>query len=171
LSAHGRKEAAAVARALADTSFERIVSSDLSRAFETARAIADGRGLAIERDVRLREIAFGAWEGLTWAEILERTPEMADVHWTDSSSYVPEGGEGFPTVVARVRVVLDEVLVRPEERVLLVAHAGTIHAALHAMFGEGSPSKGVRLLPASITRVTTGAEGPAVVTLNDASHL
>lgn len=156
---------------MADISFDRIISSDLSRALETAQAIADGRRVSIERDARLREMAFGEWEGLTWAEILERTPQMADVHWTDPSSYVPEGGEGFCDVVARVREVLDEILRRREERVVLVAHAGTIHAALHVIFGEDSPSKGVRLLPASITRITTGDQGPAVVTLNDISHL
>lgn len=133
--------------------------------------IAQGRETPVERDVRLRERGFGAWEGLRLEEILARFPAAAELNLTDPTAYVPDGGESFATLVARVRNVLDEVLARPERRVALVAHAGCIHAGLYAMFGEDTPSKGVRLLPASITRVTTGGQGPAVVTLNDTSHL
>ena len=158
-------------RALRPVQFDRIVCSDLSRAFETAQAIAAGREVAIEKDARLREMAFGRWEGLTWAQILDAYPEMEHVHWTDPASYVPDGGEGFGAVVQRVGLTLQELRATQGERVLVVTHAGPIHAALFALFGANGPSKGVRLFEASLTTVSLSGGIPQLLRLNDVTHL
>ncbi|GAC1389605.1 MAG: hypothetical protein NVSMB31_05740 [Vulcanimicrobiaceae bacterium] len=138
---------------------------------ETAQAIlSDGR-CEIARDARLREIAFGAWEGLTWPQIVERFPHMESVSWTDPARYVPEGGEAFGAVVVRVGGVLDEIRASPHRRVLLVAHAGPIHAALSVLLGEDGREHGLRLEPASLTVISFASGSPKVVLLNDVTHL
>ena len=54
--------------------FGQVVSSDLIRAVDTAQAVAQQAGVAVNTDARLRERSFGFWEGLTREEILERWP-------------------------------------------------------------------------------------------------
>ncbi|MCD0447154.1 histidine phosphatase family protein [Glycomyces sp. A-F 0318] len=71
----GRAQAAEAAPELAVYEPTRIISSDLRRAVDTARPVADITGVEIELDKRLRERAYGPWEGLTQQEIAERFPE------------------------------------------------------------------------------------------------
>lgn len=149
------------------------MSSDLSRAYDTARAI---RGeLPVERDVRWREFAFGAWEGLTWEQILERFPEAAERHWSVAKRYAPPGGETFDTVQARVAQALDELGASGYANVLIVTHAGPLHAMLHTFFGnresEFQEVLAVRFSPASVTRIELADGRPQLVALNDVAHL
>jgi probable phosphoglycerate mutase len=170
LNANGRAQGRALAAALANEAFDRVLTSDLVRASETARAIVGGR-IPIEPDARWREFAFGSWEGLTWAQILEREPNLAESGIADPSHYVPEGGERFDEVCARVSASLAEIRDGAHAGVLVVTHAGPIHAALRALFGEHGPALKVRLSPASITRVRLTGDGAQLVALNDVSHL
>lgn len=71
----GKAQAFEAAPELAEYGPVRIISSDLRRAVDTARPIADLTGVEIELDKRLRERAYGPWEGLTHVEIAERFPE------------------------------------------------------------------------------------------------
>ena len=65
----GRAQAEQAARRLAELGPELIVSSDLSRAAATADSLATLLGLEPVRDRRLRETAFGEWEGSSRAEV------------------------------------------------------------------------------------------------------
>jgi glucosyl-3-phosphoglycerate phosphatase len=71
----GRAQVAEASPELAEYEPVRIISSDLRRAVETARPIAELTGIGIELDKRLRERSYGPWEGLTQHEIAERFPE------------------------------------------------------------------------------------------------
>lgn len=141
----------------------------MSRAYETALAIARPHGVDVARDPRWREFAFGRWEGLTWSEIVERYPALAAGDATAPRSYAPDGGESFEAVTQRVRDALDTLRGGEHEHALVVAHAGPLHAALHVLFGAGAID--VRFVPASITRVMVDRTGAALLTLNDSSHL
>ena len=76
LSPTGRAHALAAAGALKSEQIERIYSSDLQRALETAQIVGEPHGAQILTDERLREFDFGAWEGLTWIEIVARNPHL-----------------------------------------------------------------------------------------------
>jgi probable phosphoglycerate mutase len=69
LNEAGRAQAARAATVLAALRPDAIVSSDLSRAADTAAALAALTGLPVSIDERLRERAYGRWQGLTMAEI------------------------------------------------------------------------------------------------------
>ncbi|GAB3221420.1 histidine phosphatase family protein [Glycomyces halotolerans] len=71
----GRAQAAAAAAALAAYEPVRIISSDLRRAVDTAKPIAEITGIEIELDKRLRERGYGPWEGLTMSEIAAQFPD------------------------------------------------------------------------------------------------
>ncbi len=170
LSIEGRAQAAATAAALASDPIDGIVSSDLSRALETARAIAARHGLEVVPDARLREFKFGEWEGLTWDEIVGRYPVAADIAFSSVRAYAPSGGERFEAVRARVGDVLDEIAGR-QGRIVLVTHAGALHALLDILVADQIDPQTVRLTPASITRIAMDAGKPRLTSLDDVRHL
>ncbi len=173
LSDTGRAQARALSDALALVPFTRAYASDLSRALETAHAIARPHGLVVASDPRLREFDFGAWEGLTWAQILERWPELAEQPYTDARLYHPHEGEAFGDVVARAGAFLHDLRGLPEDRLLVVTHAGVLHAIVEALGPalRGRPAHPIVFATASITRVAMEAGGPRLITLNDVDHL
>ena len=75
LTPTGLEQARKLARRLKDVAFTALYSSDLGRAHQTARCIADATGHEIIADRGLRERSFGIFEGLTNAEIQVRHPE------------------------------------------------------------------------------------------------
>ncbi len=71
----GREQARSAAARLAALRPDRIISSDLARARDTAQALSDVTGLPVELDPRLREMNFGAREGMTWPEAWKAFPD------------------------------------------------------------------------------------------------
>jgi ribonuclease H / adenosylcobalamin/alpha-ribazole phosphatase len=129
----------------------------------------------VQRDARWREFAFGLWEGLTWEEIASRWPTLAQQGHTAAKLYAPVGGETFEAVCDRVKNALADLQGSGHERVLVVTHAGPMHAMLHLLFAQQeatiSEMAGIRFLPASITRVQLIDGAGQIVLLNDVSHL
>lgn len=157
LDEEGRAQAQALAVHLRGERFDLALSSDLSRAAATAAAIGAACGVAIELEPRLREMQFGSWEGLTWDEIVARSPALAAHSATAPTFYVPEDGESFDAVTERLRPVLAELSARlgANGRGLLVSHAGVMHALLRVALDEpDEASLGITFLPASIMRLS-----------------
>jgi len=130
----GREQAAAAAyRIKADlggASIARVVSSDLSRAAETAAIVADLIGGEITPDVRLREQDLGDLEGKSY----EETWAAAEAHdWSDPALPVA-GGESLLDVRARMAAVLEET-VDAAGPVVLVSHGDAIRVGLTAVTG------------------------------------
>ena len=126
LSARGRAEAERLRDQLAGESFDRIVSSDLLRARETAALAFPGA--EVTTNWRLREMSFGAWDGLTWDECVARDGDLIR-DWSDDPSAVdPPDGEPLADFERRIAAMLAAL---PEEgSELWVCHAGVIHAIL-----------------------------------------
>ena len=109
----------------------RIVSSDLRRASDSARIIADAWGVPLVIDAELREMHFGEWEGRTWDEIAHTDGERLR-YWTDNwTRAAPPGGESLDLFARRVASGL--VHVRDS---VVVSHAGWIRVAVSILLGE-----------------------------------
>ena len=119
----GRAQALALAEALAREPLDAVYASDLSRASETARAVAEPRRLPVRTLRELREKDFGTWEGLTDEEILLRFPEARRGHWGDGETHEEMAGR----VVAALRTIAEH---HPGARVLVVSHGGPLRAVL-----------------------------------------
>lgn len=171
LSPDGLAQARALADALADERIDAAFSSDLVRAVATAEAILFGRSLPLARDVRLREFDFGSWEGKTWAEITSAFPSAGGTAVTSARDYQPQDGESFAEVRRRVRAWWNERASSDDGRILVVAHAGTLHALLAELLGERFDAMTVRFSHASITRVEWVAGVARLLTLDDTAHL
>ncbi|MCX5378613.1 bifunctional RNase H/acid phosphatase [Streptomyces sp. NBC_00091] len=175
LSPAGRRQAAAVAEALAARgTVQAVVSSPLLRCRETAQAVADRLGLPVTVEEGLRETDFGAWEGLTFAEVRERFPDDLQA-WLDSPKAAPTGGgESFTAVTRRVSAARDRLLSAHAGRtVLLVTHVTPVKTLVRLALG--APPEALfrmELSAASLSAVAYYADGNASVRLlNDTSHL
>ncbi|MFI5521388.1 bifunctional RNase H/acid phosphatase [Streptomyces platensis] len=175
LSAAGRRQAEATATALAARgSIQAVVSSPLRRCRETAQAVAARLGLEVRIEEGLRETDFGAWEGLTFAEVRERFPEDLDA-WLGSARVAPTGGgESFASVARRVAVARDKLLARyAGKTVLLVTHVTPVKTLVRLALGAPPESLfRMELSAASLSAVAYFSDGNASVRLlNDTSHL
>lgn len=175
LSEAGRRQAAAVADALAARgTVQHVVSSPLARCRQTAEAVAARLGLDVVVEPGLRETDFGAWEGLTFAEVRARYPEDMDA-WLASPKAAPTGGgESFATVTRRVAAARDRLAAAHAGRtVLLVSHVTPIKTLVRLALGAPPESLfKMELSAASLSAVAYYADGNASVRLlNDTSHL
>jgi broad specificity phosphatase PhoE len=124
LNDRGREQARALAEEI--NGVEVIYSSDLRRAVETAEVVAERLGLEVRVDSRLRERGFGAWEGLTRAEIEASFREDFD-RWRKGDGFGADDAETHQAFAARIQAFLEDVLVRhPDETVLVITHGGSI---------------------------------------------
>ncbi|MFJ3834569.1 bifunctional RNase H/acid phosphatase [Streptomyces sp. NPDC054904] len=175
LSPAGRRQADAVAAALAARgTVQAVVSSPLRRCRETAQAVADRLGLPVTVEEGLRETDFGAWEGLTFAEVRERFPDDLQA-WLDSPRAAPTGGgESFASVTRRVSATRDRLLAAHAGRtVLLVTHVTPVKTLVRLALGAPPESLfKMELSAASLSAVAYYADGNASVRLlNDTAHL
>ena len=130
LTERGRAQAAALAERLDATELECVYSSDLTRARETAAAVAERQGVELRTLPELREVDVGSWAGLTKSEAEARFPE-AFARW--KAGYMGwDDGETYEAMTERVtRAVLGIAADHPDHPVLVVSHGGPIRA-LHA---------------------------------------
>ena len=126
LSAAGRAQAEAAARLLAREPLAAVWSSPLRRARETADAIARPHGFKVQTHPGLREMGFGAWEGLTGDEVRARFAEAHRCWREDPARAAWSGGEPLGEVRARALGALAELRAQYDgRRVCVVAHGVT----------------------------------------------
>lgn len=133
LSEEGRRQARQLGRRLRPFPFGLVVSSDLSRAAETATVIAEELGIeAPTTDARLRE-RHCVWSGLTSDEIEELHPGQLDAWRSGGLRDLPGESEAWEAFRQRIETALDEHA-RRCACVLVVAHAG-VFRAVEAAYG------------------------------------
>ncbi len=132
----GRAQAARAARMLATLRPDAIISSDLSRAIDTAAALTALTGLTATTHPGLRETFAGEWQGLTNEEIDRRYPDEVRA-WRRGDQIRRGGGETEAEVAARmVEVITKQVEQLPTDGTLVVVtHGGAGRVAIAAMIG------------------------------------
>jgi probable phosphoglycerate mutase len=137
LDDEGRRQAALVGPFLAaglPAGETVVVSSDLSRAVETAGALTAALGVPLRTDPRLREHGLGCWEGLTRAEVAERYPEQ-HADWLAGRPVRGRDGEEAAQVAERALAALADL---PQAAAaVVVTHGGTAGRLLEALLGLG----------------------------------
>lgn len=164
----GRRQADIVAGALSGVSFDRVVSSDLSRARDTAAAIARRQGLTIETFPGLREVDMGGAAGRKFEDARQHPGYSPDgfLRWP--------GGESLDEALARSTAVLDRIVAEsPGDTICVVGHGGITRILVSHFLG---------LLPklyrhatgsanTNITVVRTDGTTYRVESLYEAGHL
>ncbi|GGV05008.1 bifunctional RNase H/acid phosphatase [Kitasatospora herbaricolor] len=175
LSEKGRWQAERAAEAMAARgTIQAVVSSPMRRTRQTAETVAARLGLDVRIEEGLRELDFGDWEGLTFAEVQERHPADLDA-WLASAKAKPTGGsESFTTLAHRVGVARDKILARYAGRtVLVVSHVSPIKTLVRLALGAPPDALyRMELSAAALSAVQYYTDGNASVRLlNDTGHL
>jgi len=175
LSDVGREQAERAGAALARRgTIEAVLASPLTRTRETAGIVAAHLGLDVTIDDGLIETDFGAWEGLTFAEVRERYPDDLTTWLADPEAQPSGGGESFAATATRIAAARDKLVAAYAGRtVLLVSHVTPIKTFVRLALGAPPESLfRMELSAASLSAVAYYTDGNASVRLfNDTSHL
>ena len=132
LNDKGIEQAEILATKLKDTRIDKVYSSDLKRAFETAKIIFGNNPIEETKD--FREMNFGVFEGLKYEEIIEKYPKLYR-KWIDNPKEVEiPGGEGLEDLSRRVKERLSFILTQYDQHedktIALLTHGGPIRIIL-----------------------------------------
>jgi alpha-ribazole phosphatase len=173
LSDDGIRQAEQLRDRLANERIDVIYASNLSRARATAEIIATKHQNGVTTRAELDEINFGWVEGLTFDEIKQRHPELAEVlgNWSIRPKF--PGGESLDELNSRLQIFLKRLKRhKPEETILIVAHAGTLRLMICNLLAIGLEHwRHMRLDLASLSILETYPQGAILNLLNDVSHL
>ena len=140
LTALGHKQAEATARYLAQLCIDRIYSSDLTRAYQTAEHTATLLGLEITPSQALREINAGDWEGKLYAELMVEFPETYNQWLTDLGRAHPDNGESVLQLNQRVHAEVARILSENRgKRVAIFTHATPVRMMACSWFDIPAP--------------------------------
>lgn len=141
LNDSGRRLASELGRKLEALHFDRIYSSPLVRAYETACLIRGRRDIPIIRDDKLREIHFGSMEGTHYSDWMKEDCPYR-FFFNEPARYIPpKDGESLQEVCARAKEFLQQV-VEPSwentERIMIVAHGALNKGLMCHIEGHGT---------------------------------
>lgn len=133
-----------------------VISSDLSRAVETANAIENGRA-RLPHDADLREMHFGDWELRRFDEVSAEAPDHIRAFWETPGEIAPPNGESWNAVCARVDRAVNRLLAsHAGQDLIVVAHFGAILTQVARAEGlDGSAAFGHKIDNLSVTVIET----------------
>jgi probable phosphoglycerate mutase len=176
LTGHGRAQALTTAQYLTQRypfQASAIISSDLTRAADTAAIIAQALGLRLETHSALRELNNGVAAGLA-----EDAAERLRNPFTEPAlDWVPfPGGESWRAMYTRISMFLSSLRAEGRDRVVLVSHGNALICVINWFLGLDT-DENLRYLmyeirPCSLTHLRlTSDRSRTVVRLNDTEHL
>ncbi|MCI0454812.1 MAG: histidine phosphatase family protein [Candidatus Dadabacteria bacterium] len=173
LNKNGREQINELAKSLKDKSISAVYSSDLIRALDTAKAIANYHKLGVEVDPDLREMNQGDLEGLTFVEIRERYASLL-TNWVGNPEAVKlPGGESLKELQDRAWRAVERIYIKHQDQtVVAVSHNLTIITLLCRFKGIGLEEFRSFKLKAASKNVILFRNGHFNVNvLNDVTHL
>ncbi len=174
LNDHGRWQAQQLAKALADEDIDAIYASDLSRAFETAQAVATIKQLPVQARPHLRERHFGDFQGHTWQDIQDQWPQDAEQWRVRHPEWTPKGGgESLVMLHQRIEQLIDTIA-SPHvgQQVLWVTHGGVLDILYRMATGQDlQAARTWGLRNTAINRLLWTPDGLQMVGWADEAHL
>lgn len=170
----GLWQARQLGRALTGEPIAAIYSSDLKRAFATAQAVADATGAPLTPERGLRERAFGSFEGRTFRQVEQESPEHAQRWRKREPDYAPEGGgESLTALRGRIERTTHALAARHGgQQIVLVAHGGVLDVLYRlATRLELQAPRTWQLANAAINRLLWTPQGLTLVGWGDTLHL
>jgi broad specificity phosphatase PhoE len=166
LTPRGLAQARALAPLVAGAN--RLISSPLGRATDTAAAL--GTGLSVEVDQRWVEVDYGELDGTVLGDV----PAEVWTRWRTDPGFRPPGGESLSEAGTRVRAACEELFAekgagaRGEGDVVVVSHVSPIKAATCWALGLGDEGAWrLYLGTGSVTRISWGTDGPVLSRFNE----
>ena len=133
LNETGLDQARQLAQSLVNSSIRHVYTSHLSRANVTGQTVAELLGIPCEVIPGIQEIGLGDWQGYTWAETLEKWPELAAKWIEEPLTTAPDNGENYQQLIDRFVAAIHKIMRGPDEDVLVVSHGGCLHTIFCVM--------------------------------------
>jgi probable phosphoglycerate mutase len=173
LNANGVEQARQLGAALANEEIDAVYASDLSRAADTAQAIATHHKLTVHTHTGLRERHFGYFEGLTWAAIEAKHPKDALAWRSRDTHFAPAGGESLVALKARVVNMLNELAAKHLGQHIVIAAHGGILDQLYRLANnlDLQTKRDWHLGNAAVNRLLWTPESLSLVIWGDTGHL
>lgn len=175
LNAHGVMQAERLAKALQRTGhhFDRIYSSDLERAFHTAKAIASPQSLDITIHPDLRERHVGKLQGLLLADAPQVEPTLWQRHLARDLDFDLGGGESIVQFHNRMKRMLDYLLTKHTgEQILAVSHGGSLDMIYRIVTQQALDAERVAVVPnTSLNWIAHDGNTWLIERWGDTSHL
>jgi probable phosphoglycerate mutase len=173
LNETGRWQVHRLALAVAEEDIAAVYSSDLLRALETAQAVARGSGDPVVTDTGLRERGFGTFEGMSYAEINERWPDMGERWRRRDPTFGAPGGETLNEFYARSIATASRLAaLHPGQTIALVSHGGVMDCLYRAATRVALDApRSWQLGNAAINRLLYTPQGFTLVGWSDTYHL
>lgn len=173
LSDKGREQAEFLAKRMKNYKIDCIYSSDLDRAYETAKAIGKETNISVKKVDGLREMSFGKWEGLTNEEIITNYNEHYTIWRSKPHEVQIPNGEKLIDVQSRalkaVNSIIDE---NKNKNIVIVSHGVAIKSILLGIMDiDLSNFYKIKQDNTSINVIEYRDYGPVIVSLNDTAHV
>lgn len=138
-----------------------LISSDLIRATATADAIAGEDRQRLTHDPDLRELNFGTWDGMHFADVAVRDPDLSRAYWETPGDIMAPDGESWNQTAKRVNAVVDRLNhFYPHADIIAVAHFGVILTQVQRALGVTAyQSMAHKIDNLSVTRLCFDAGG------------
>lgn len=157
----------------ADTPWQVIISSPLRRCSEFARQLSEKLTLPLFLDERLKEVGFGAWEGLTARELKKNDETILSRFYHDPVNNRPAGAEPLELFNQRISQAIEEAIAAHYgKHILIIAHAGVIRGIITQTLRAPSDSMyRLSISTASLSRIQIDNERPPTVIFLGRSRL
>ena len=168
----GRQQAQKVGNYFSKRHIDRIISSPLSRAIQTAEAVSSATGIKTEIMKEFMDINFGIWEGLTLQKVEKRFPENFSLWKTSPEKLLVENGETIAMVRDRISAGLAEISYDREDSIIIVTHRVICKIlVLHALGLGNDHFWDMKYDPGSISLLEYNNERHTLIFNNDTCHL
>ena len=148
INARGKQQIQALVESIEPKSIGAVYCSDLRRAVTTAEVLAAASGLSVVARRSLREIHFGDWEGMNWAEIERRDATYAHEWLNAFPKLATPGGESFADFEVRIMAEVDTLVrLSKDQRIAVVTHGGVMRVALQKLWDCSEQEAWNRTLP------------------------
>ncbi len=173
LTPEGIAQAQACATRLATEKIDAVVVSDLNRAQHTAKILTAGRALSMNSDVSLRERSFGSGEGMTYADMDTKYPQMfAQTGLVDAEFTLPDG-ETRADFHARVKTSIEKLAAAHAGKCLLVVTHGGVLGVIYRWLNEMAIASAQRVAIPNVAynRILVAPDGWKIEVWADTRHL
>jgi len=174
LNEHGMRQTKALVQELSCWRIDAIYSSPLSRATETARPLAEPRGLPVIQEAGFLDLHFGDWEGRSKEEVAQEEPELWKLWMSQPERLAREGTETLAQVQRRAYLALERIVQEQAGKTIaVVSHRAVLKALIARCLGIPEPYFWkIHLDTASYSLLEQSVErGYALTLLNQTRHL
>lgn len=160
LNETGQKQISKLKENLNINDFDEVYASPLKRAQESAQILNQGVH-EIKTDARLREINYGAWDGLSAADVQAKYPQCFDENNYLSANYsdYAEGAETYKEVLDRLQSFLNDMSNKGDEKILVVCHGFVTRSFVQLVTETPNIEDILEAINAAVTKIKISDSG------------